>query len=446
METLIQIAQLILCLSFLVILHELGHFLPAKYFKTKIEKFYLFFDPWFSLVKKKIGDTEYGIGWLPMGGYVKIAGMIDESMDKEQLKQEPQPWEYRSKPAWQRLIIILGGVIVNFILAWLIYAVIFSTYGQKFTSSEKYQANGLVFSEAAKMAGFEDGDKILSVDGKYQPQFERMVLDVLLGEEVLVERKGQQVTISLTDERIKAFMNGARKGGLMKPRLEGVVVDSIPRDSHNLNSKLQVGDRILAVEGSETFYSDQLTPALADKPMDSVTLKVQRGDVRLPIKVMVNDQQKLGIVVKSMDTNQFENMLVVNQYGFFEALPLAAVESWTSLKYQIKQFKLIIRPETEAYKQVSGPLRLFKVFNPEWDWEHFWKFTAMFSVWLGFINLLPIPGLDGGHAMFILAEVVTRKKPTEKTLEVAQTIGVIILLTLMALVFGNDIWHLIQGT
>ena len=446
METLIQIAQLILCLSFLVILHELGHFLPAKYFKTKIEKFYLFFDPWFSLVKKKIGDTEYGIGWLPMGGYVKIAGMIDESMDKEQLKQEPQPWEYRSKPAWQRLIIILGGVIVNFILAWLIYAVIFSTYGQKFTSSEKYQANGLVFSEAAKMAGFEDGDKILSVDGKYQPQFERMVLDVLLGEEVLVERKGQQVTISLTDERIKAFMNGARKGGLMKPRLEGVVVDSIPRDSHNLNSKLQVGDRILAVEGSETFYSDQLTPALADKPMDSITLKVQRGDVRLPIKVMVNDQQKLGIVVKPMDTNQFENMLVVNQYGFFEALPLAAVESWTSLKYQIKQFKLIIRPETEAYKQVSGPLRLFKVFNPEWDWEHFWKFTAMFSVWLGFINLLPIPGLDGGHAMFILAEVVTRKKPTEKTLEVAQTIGVIILLTLMALVFGNDIWHLIQGT
>jgi regulator of sigma E protease len=446
METLIQIAQLILCLSFLVILHELGHFLPAKYFKTKIEKFYLFFDPWFSLVKKKIGDTEYGIGWLPMGGYVKIAGMIDESMDKEQLKQEPQPWEYRSKPAWQRLIIILGGVIVNFILAWLIYAVIFSTYGQKFTSSEKFQANGLAFSEAAKMAGFEDGDKILSVDGTYQPQFERMVLDVLLGEEVLVERKGQQMTISLTDERIKAFMNGARKGGLMSPRIEGVVVDSIPRDSHNFNSDLKVGDVILAVEGFETNFADQLAPALNNMPMGQVVLKVQRGDQRLPIMAHVNDEHKLGVVIKTPAMDQLKEMLVVNHYGFFEALPLAAVESWTSLNYQIKQFKLIIRPETEAYKQVSGPLRLFKVFSPEWNWEHFWKFTAMFSVWLGFINLLPIPGLDGGHAMFILMEVVTRKKPTEKTLEIAQTIGVVILLSLMALVFGNDIWHLIQGT
>lgn len=446
METLIQIAQLIMCLSFLVILHELGHFLPAKYFKTKIEKFYLFFDPWFSLVKKKIGETEYGIGWLPMGGYVKIAGMIDESMDKEQLKQDPQPWEYRSKPAWQRLIIILGGVIVNFILAWLIYAVIFSTYGQKYTATEKFQTNGLVFSEAAKMAGFMDGDKILLVDGKFQPQFERMVLDVLLGEEVLVERNGSQMTISLTDEKIKAFMNGARKGGLMKPRVQGVVIDSIPKESHNINSNLQVGDIILAVEGEVTTYIDQLAPALASKAMGEVTLKVQRGEERFPVTALVSEDHKLGVVLKSPNIEQFKEMLVVNQYSFFEALPLAAVESWTSLKYQIKQFKLIIRPETEAYKQVSGPLRLFKVFNPEWDWEHFWKFTAMFSVWLGFINLLPIPGLDGGHAMFILLEVITRKKPTEKTLEVAQTIGVIILLSLMALVFGNDIWHLIQGT
>lgn len=446
METVIQITQLILCLSFLVILHELGHFLPAKYFKTKIEKFYLFFDPWFSLVKKKIGETEYGIGWLPLGGYVKIAGMIDESMDKEQLKQEPQPWEYRSKPAWQRLIIILGGVIVNFILAWLIYAIVFSTYGQKFTSSEKFQENGLVFSEAAKMAGFEDGDKILSVDGQKQVQFERLVLDVLLGDTVVVERNNKEFHIALTDEKIKAFMNGARKGGLMSPRDNTITVDSIPTNSHNVNSGLKVGDQIVAINNKKIGFYDEFQKEVQTIKSDSANISVVRNKALLEIPVWVSDSSRIGFVHFNPMMFKAKEMLVVNKYNFFAALPAAAKESWTSLNYQIKQFKLIIRPETEAYKQISGPLRLFKVFNPQWDWEHFWKFTAMFSVWLGFINLLPIPGLDGGHAMFILIEVITRKKPTEKTLEVAQTIGVIFLLSLMALVFGNDIWHLIQGT
>ena len=446
METVIQVTQLILCLSFLVILHELGHFLPAKYFKTKIEKFYLFFDPWFSLVKKKIGDTEYGIGWLPMGGYVKIAGMIDESMDKEQLKQEPQPWEYRSKPAWQRLIIILGGVIVNFILAWLIYAIVFSTYGQKFTSTDKFQENGLVFSDAAKMAGFEDGDKILRVDGTKQAQFERMVLDVLLGDTVVVERNGKELSIALTDEKIKAFMNGARKGGLMSPRDNTITVDSIPAGSHNANSGLKVGDEIVAINQKKVGYYDEFQKEVKTIKSDSAVITVKRKQSLIDLPVWISDSSRIGFVHNNPLMYKAKEMLVVNKYNFFEALPVAAKESWTSLNYQIKQFKLIIRPETEAYKQVSGPLRLFKVFNPEWDWEHFWKFTAMFSVWLGFINLLPIPGLDGGHAMFILIEVVTRRKPTEKTLEIAQTIGVVILLGLMALVFGNDIWHLIQGT
>ncbi|HTO36329.1 MAG TPA: site-2 protease family protein, partial [Flavobacterium sp.] len=238
----IQVAQLVLCLSILVVLHELGHFLPAKFFKTKVEKFYLFFNPWFSLAKKKIGETEYGIGWLPMGGYVKIAGMIDESMDKEQLKQEPQPWEYRSKPAWQRLIIILGGVIVNFLLAWLIYAVVFSTYGQKYIAADKFQENGLMFSEAAKMAGFEDGDRILSVDGKTQLHFDRMILDVLLGDTVQVQRNGGKVNIPLTDERVKSFMNGARKGGLMMPRSNYVVIDTLLPEGLNAQADLRKGD------------------------------------------------------------------------------------------------------------------------------------------------------------------------------------------------------------
>lgn len=444
METLIQIAQLVLCLSILVVLHELGHFLPAKFFKTKVEKFYLFFNPWFSLAKKKIGETEYGIGWLPMGGYVKIAGMIDESMDKEQLKQEPQPWEYRSKPAWQRLIIILGGVIVNFLLAWLIYAVVFSTYGQKYIASDKFQENGLMFSDAAKMAGFQDGDRILSVDGKTQPHFDRMVLDVLLGDTVQVQRNGEKVNIPLTDERVKAFMNGARKGGLMMPRSNHVVIDSILPEGLNAQADLRKGDVIKAINNENITYYDEFLNTLKKYKNDSIVLKLERNNTLTDIAVAVSDSSKVGIgmEIPPMSTD----LLVVEKHSFLKAIPLAAKESWTSLRYQIKQFKLIIRPKTEAYKQISGPLRLFKVFNPEWNWEHFWKFTAMFSVWLGFINLLPIPGLDGGHAMFILIEVITGKKPTEKTLEIAQTIGVVILLSLMALVFGNDIWHLIKGT
>lgn len=443
MDTLIQITQLILCLSILVVLHELGHFLPAKYFKTKVEKFYLFFDPWFSLAKKKIGETEYGIGWLPMGGYVKIAGMVDESMDTDQLKREPEPWEYRSKPAWQRLIIILGGVIVNFLLAWVIYAGVFSFYGQKFTASDKFQENGLMFSEAAKMAGFQDGDKIVSVDGKTQPHFERMVLDVLLGDTVQVLRDGKQVDIPLTDERIKSFMNGARKGWLMSPRMKGIIVDSIPAESHNAQVGLLKGDAIVGVEGKGITYFDELAPVLDSRRGDSIRLEVLRDGNSLSLLAMVSDSAKIGFFPRN--TLPMEDMLQVNHFNFFSALPVAGREAWQSLVYQIKQFKLIIRPQTEAYKQVSGPLRLFKVFRPEWNWEHFWKFTAMFSVWLGFINLLPIPGLDGGHATFLIAEMLTGKKPTERTQEIVQTVGMIILLTLMALVFGNDIWHLIKG-
>lgn len=444
METLIQVAQLVLCLSILVVLHELGHFLPAKFFKTKVEKFYLFFNPWFSLAKKKIGETEYGIGWLPMGGYVKIAGMIDESMDKEQLKQEPQPWEYRSKPAWQRLIIILGGVIVNFLLAWLIYAVVFSTYGQKYIAADKFQENGLMFSEAAKMAGFEDGDRILSVDGKTQPHFDRMILDVLLGDTVQVQRNGGKVNIPLTDERVKSFMNGARKGGLMMPRSNYVVIDTLLPEGLNAQADLRKGDVIKAVNNENITYYDEFLSVLKKYKNDSIVLKLERDNLLVDVSVAVSDSSKVGIGMQAPPMNA--SFLTVEKHSFLSAIPLAAKESWTSLKYQIKQFKLIIRPKTEAYKQISGPLRLFKVFDPGWNWEHFWKFTAMFSVWLGFINLLPIPGLDGGHAMFILIEVITGKKPTEKTLEIAQTIGVIILLSLMALVFGNDIWHLIKGT
>ncbi|MCB0444017.1 MAG: RIP metalloprotease RseP [Flavobacterium sp.] len=439
METLIQIAQLILCLSFLVILHELGHFLPAKYFKTKIEKFYLFFNPWFSLVKKKIGETEYGIGWLPMGGYVKIAGMIDESMDKEQLKQEPQPWEYRSKPAWQRLIIIMGGVIVNFFLAWIIYACLFINHGDNFIDNSKI-THGIAVDSVGTILGLKNGDKILKVDGKTQEKFEQLPLEILFGDNITVQRDGKELTFDLSDEGKRDVIKRAGKNFL--GAREETVVDSLVANQPAALAGLQLGDKIIAVNNQNVTYFDEFTNEIKKYKNDSIDLKVIRNNQTIVVKAKTTADAKLGFYHRS---NTLKDAFITKEVSFLESIPAGFNKTISTLTGQIKQFKIIFNTKTEAYKQVSGPLRMFKIFKPEWDWTFFWSFTAMFSVWLAFLNVLPIPGLDGGHAVFILIEMITRKKPTEKTLEVAQTIGVVILLTLMALVFGNDIWHLVTG-
>lgn len=438
METLIQIAQLILCLSFLVVLHELGHFLPAKYFKTRIDKFYLFFDPWFSLVKKKIGDTEYGIGWLPMGGYVKIAGMIDESMDKEQLKQEPQPWEYRSKPAWQRLIIILGGVIVNFFLAWIIYTCLFINHGDNFVDNNKIQY-GVTVDSVGALLGLQNGDKIVKIDGKNQNKFEQLPLEILFGDNMTVERDGKELTFDLSDEGKRDVIK--RKGKDFMEAREETIVDSIIPNFPAANAGLIKGDKVISLNGENTRFYDEFAHKIVAHKNDSVQLKVLRGNDELTINVKTNKEGKIGF----RNTNQtIVNAYTSQELSFGQAIGAGFSKTISTLTGQIKQFKIIFNTKTEGYKQVSGPLRMFKIFKPEWDWTFFWSFTAMFSIWLAFLNLLPIPGLDGGHAVFIIIELVTRKKPSEKTLEVAQTIGVVILLSLMALVFGNDIWHLIM--
>lgn len=439
MEILIQIAQLILCLSFLVVLHELGHYLPAKYFKTRIEKFYLFFDPWFSLVKKKIGETEYGIGWLPMGGYVKIAGMIDESMDKEQLKQEPQPWEYRSKPAWQRLIIIMGGVIVNFFLAWIIYICLFVNHGDNFIDNSKI-THGIAVDSVGNILGLRNGDKILKVDGKAQAKFDQLPLEILFGDNITVEREGKEVTFDLTDEGKRDVIKRAGKSFLAAR--EEIIIDSIVAGLPSDLAGLKKGDKIVKLDGIDVQYFDEFSTVIQLHRNDSIVLDVIRNGEKIIIKAKTSEDAKLGFF------NQFHTLkdaYVTRDLSLMEAIPAGFNKTISTLTGQIKQFKIIFNTKTEAYKQVSGPLRMFKIFKPEWDWTFFWSFTAMFSVWLAFLNILPIPGLDGGHAVFILIEMITRKKPTEKTLEVAQTIGVVILLTLMALVFGNDIWHLVTG-
>jgi regulator of sigma E protease len=439
MDTLIQIAQILFILSVLVILHEFGHYLPAKLFKVRVDKFYLFMDPWFSIFKKKIKDTEWGIGWLPIGGYVKLAGMIDESMDSAQMNEPAQPWEFRSKPAWQRLIIMLGGITVNIILAWFLFTVIYTIYGQNYPATESYQKNGLVFSESGLNAGFKNGDKILSVDGQSQVKFNRMIIDVLLGDKVEVLRDGQKQTFIISDEQ-KSKILGSEGKNFMQPRLAEVYIDSIMPNSEAQKAGLLKKDKILEVNGVPIAFYDELGAALDKNKSKKVALSVLRNGNEIEIISNVTKEGKLGFVPLFKDKLDF---MVSNKLSFFEAIPAAINESYTQFVYNIKQFKLILRPKTEAYKQVKSPIGITQLLPTEWNWEFVWSFTAMFSIGLAFMNLLPIPGLDGGHALFTIAEMITGKTLSVKAAERVQTAGMIILLTFMALTFGKDIYEII---
>lgn len=431
---------MILMLSILVTLHELGHFIPAKYFKTKVEKFYLFFDPWFSIIKKKVGETTYGIGWLPLGGYVKIAGMIDESMDTDQMKTEPQPWEFRSKPAWQRLIIMLGGITVNVLLAWLIYAVLFSANGLSYISVDKVQEKGLIFSQLGKEIGFEDGDKIISVDGKKQEQFHRLTLDIMLSKEILVDRNGKEQKLQIKDEQIKQILSTEGRNNFIFPYHEGVIADSLLPNYVAAQSGLQKGDIIKKINDKSLTVAN-LTPLLNQFKNDTVKLEIERNGNKENLTIFIPDSAKIGIFPLA---NIGGDYMEVKKYNFFSAIPVAISESFTILNYNVKNLKLLIKPKTEAYKQVAGPIGIARKLPSTWNWEFFWSFTAMFSMWLAFVNLLPIPGLDGGHALFTIAEIITGRKLNDKAMGVVQTIGMIILLSLMALIFGKDIWDVIR--
>lgn len=436
----IQVAQILFILSVLVILHEFGHYIAAKIFKVRVEKFYLFMDAGFSLIKKKIGDTEWGIGWLPLGGYVKLSGMIDESMDTDQMNTEPQPWEFRSKPAWQRLIIMLGGITVNIILAWLIFTIMYSTVGQKFIATEKIQENGLAFGEVGQKAGFRNGDRILSVDGKFQPSFNRMTLDILLGDKVEVERDGKIVDVILTDE-MKGEIIGKEGKEFIQPRTTNIKIDSIVPNSSALKAGLEKGDNIIGINDVKVVYFDQLRDALSKHKNDSVSLSVNRNNQVLNLKASVSSEGTLGFIQGTrLLKDDYE---VNNKLTFGEAVPAAVKESWSLLVYNVKQFKLILRPKTEAYKHVQSPIGIARRLPDTWNWEFIWNFTALFSIGLAFMNLLPIPGLDGGHALFTIVEMITGRKLSDKAAGYVQSAGMIILLTLMALTFGKDIYQLV---
>lgn len=442
--TLIQLFQFILSISILVVLHELGHFIPAKLFKTKVEKFYLFFDPWFSIAKKKIGDTEYGIGWLPFGGYVKIAGMVDESMDTEQLKQPAQPWEFRSKPAWQRLIIMLGGVTVNFFLAWFIYSSLSFFKGEKFHDLTKFEG-GISVTQAGQKMGLQNGDVILKIDGKPAERMETSTINMLFADEVTVLRDGKEKTFQVNENGVADVLNQDGPKGYFATR-SIVIVDSLVPNSPAKTAGFMKGDHIIGVNGSKITYFDELSGELAKHKNNLISVDVVRNELPQSIEVKVDKEGKLGF---SRDLNVaeavFDKSAVTKNYTLTEAIPRGFTRTIDVLTMQIKQFKIVFNTTTKGYKKVSGPIGIIKQMPETINWEFFWSFTAMFSVWLAFLNLIPIPGLDGGHVVFTLWEMITGKPVPQKVLENAQMIGVIFLMGLMVVIFGNDILKWITG-
>ena len=434
MEILIKASQLILSLSLLIVLHELGHFIPAKLFKTRVEKFYLFFDPWFSLFKRKKGDTEYGIGWLPFGGYVKISGMIDESMDKEQMNQPPQPWEFRSKPAWQRLIIMLGGVTVNLVLGIFIYICVLSFYGEEYLATENVKY-GISADSTATKIGFKDGDKIVSVDGQKVENFNKVPIQIIMeqAQTVQVLRDGQAMDIAIKTSDIGKIIKNA--SDFISPRFP-LVIDGFSDDSNAKKAGILPNDKVVALNSVATPFYNDFRREIEKFKNKEVIVTVSRASQNVDIKVLVNEKGMIGIAPKSPD--KFLE-LSKKEYTFAEAIPAGTAKAFTTLTDYLKQFKLIFNKEVKGYESLGGFITFGKVFSPEWDWLRFWNITAFFSIVLAVMNILPIPALDGGHVMFLLYEMITRRKPNEKFMEYAQTAGMVLLLGLLLFANGNDI-------
>ena len=448
MEILIKASQFILSLSLLIVLHELGHFIPAKLFKTRVEKFYLFFDYKFSIFKKKIGDTVYGIGWIPLGGYVKISGMIDESMDTEQLQEEPKPWEFRSKPAWQRLIIMLGGVFVNFVLGIFIYIMLMYSYGEKYLPNENVADGVWVQDSLAISLGLQNGDKILSVDGEEIKKFRDITIEFINGNNYTLERNGLIIKKELPVDFIdKLISRGKNAGMIVRPRSPFMFAE-FQENSLNANSELKDKDIVIAINGQSLKYQDEVESLLNENKGKEISMTVKRGEENKTFNVAVNDNGKLGVVIYGMTFSDLEKLgyydLADINYSFADAIPAGINKSYETLTNYVKQLKKIFNPSTGAYKGLGGFISIGSIFPSTWSAESFWNITAFLSIMLGFMNLLPIPALDGGHVVFTLWEMITGKKPSDKFLEYAQVTGFILLITLLLFANGNDIFRLFQ--
>lgn len=440
MDILIKALQFILSLSILVIVHELGHFTTAKIFKTRVEKFYLFFNPWFSLFKFKRGETEYGMGWLPLGGYVKISGMIDESMDKEQMKLPPQPHEFRSKPAWQRLIIMLGGVSVNLIFAILIYIAMLAVAGEQYlpTKNLKY---GIACDSLGLEIGLRNGDKIRSLDNKYVENFQQIPAELILNEvkTIQVERDSANVEVKIPAGTLSKLIK-LKKVGFITYRIPFVIEDFVP-GSIAKEAGIKKGDRIVGLNDKSVLYYDEFRTEIVKLKGKSAEISVDRKGKIEKIKLAIPETGLIGVAAKSPDAFLTFN---TKTYTFFEAIPAGTIKAFSTSVDYIKQLKLLFSPEVKAYESLGGFITIGSVFSATWDWMHFWSITAFLSIILGIMNVLPIPALDGGHVLFLLYEIITRRKPSDKFLEYAQMGGMILLVALLIFANGNDILKLFK--
>ncbi len=440
MDILIKVLQFFMSLTLLVAVHEFGHFIMARIFKIRVEKFYIFFDAGFSLWKKKWGDTEYGLGWLPLGGYCKIAGMVDESMDKEQLASEPQPWEYRAKPAWQRFLVLIAGVTMNVILAFFIYCGISFSYGSQYISNED-MIYGYEFSQSAEQLGFRDGDRIVTIGGEKVENINSILGKILLAKEnceVEVIREGAEHKFVLDNEILNIMRkeNTFEKERLYSPLIP-FVVDSITTVAV-AEAGLQRGDRIIGIGEESLPYFNHYADRLAKLAGTTADIKVLRGVDTLSLALPVNAEGKLGVVTENFFKVRTE------EYNFFEAIPAGARLTAKTIKNYWDQLVLIVKPDTGLYKHVGGFIAIGNIFPSEWDWHQFWSMTAFLSIILAVMNIIPIPGLDGGHMIFTFWEMITGRKVSEKVLEVAQYIGMILILALVLFANGNDIYKLFK--
>jgi len=431
MEIFIKIVQLLLSLSILVVLHEFGHFSFAKLFKTRVEKVYLFSNPWFQIFKKKIGETEYGIGWLPLGGYVKIAGMIDESMDKEQMKKPPQPYEFRSKRPWQRFFIMISGVLMNFILAGIIYIGILYTWGDDYIPTESVNKYGISVDSAAYKIGFRNGDKLLSVNNQTFERFSALKKEMVLNSNKTVQvlRNGKKKDFFIDDK----FALKASKQDFIQPRFEFVIAN-FAKHSNAENAGLKKGDKLIGVNDSSLQFFDQYVHYFTTHKKSLANLKIDRKGSIITLPVQVDSSGMIGISAKTFAGIEFKHV----DYTFFTSIPAGITKGIELTKDYLRSFKLIFNSETKAYKQVGSFFTIGNMFPGVWDWQSFWTMTAFLSIILGVVNLLPIPALDGGHVVFVLYEMITRRKPGDKFMEYAQITGFVILMAIIFLALKND--------
>ena len=459
MAIFMKILQVVLALSLLVLVHEFGHYFFARLFKIKVEKFYLFFDAGFALFrwKPKKSETEYGIGWLPLGGYCKIAGMIDESMDKEQMKSEPKPWEFRSHPAWQRFFVLFGGVFFNVILAVILYSCIMASWGEEYIKNEDV-TTGIATNSLGREIGFRNADKVISFDGKPVEKFDELRLQLIQDQAktATVEREGQSQNISIDPVYMPAILESA---DLFEYGIPFVVAE-IPDTSLNANAGLMKGDRLLALnipakdstaqdttllsEGRSLMFTEVLE-FISAHPGRQVTATVQRDADSLQllqIPLQISPEGFFGVVVEA-DLSKYYK-ITRQKYSFLQAIPAGIKKAGEQISNYWKQLKLIFTPKTKAYKSVGSFIAIGQIFPGYWNWRAFWSITAFLSIMLAVLNILPIPALDGGHILFTLYEMITGRKPSDKFLIAAQTVGMILLIGLMILAFGNDIFRLLK--